>query len=287
MADLRIAGVVVLYHPDITLMNNINSFLNEIELLYLIDNSEEVKNDLLDELIKDPKIIYLKNPTNLGVAEALNIAATAAIKKSFDFLLTMDQDSSFKTNEFKTLLYSAKQVNREQVAIISPLHGHPLLLLKKRLNKLNNEEIVMTSGNLLNLSAYKQIGPFSNELFIDHVDHEYCLRLTSLGYRIVVVNDVILNHSLGQVRIVCILKMPVIRFVSHTPVRTYYMIRNGLFVANKFKKINPGFYKKNLVLIAKEFVKITFERNKLERLKLAFLAIKHYRASQMGKIRIQ
>ena len=41
MKKIKLAGVVVLYNPDDNYIDNINSYINDIDLLYIIDNSEK------------------------------------------------------------------------------------------------------------------------------------------------------------------------------------------------------------------------------------------------------
>ncbi len=38
---ISIAGVVVLYNPDESVVNNIQSYIQDIEILFVVDNSEE------------------------------------------------------------------------------------------------------------------------------------------------------------------------------------------------------------------------------------------------------
>ncbi len=286
MANLKVAGVTVLYHPDESLSDNIGTYLYDIDLLFLVDNSEPPLNELPAELKDNPKIVYIKNLVNLGIAEALNIAAMKAIEKSFDFLLTMDQDSSFRPLEFRRFLNQLQNIDLTTVSIISPRHVHPTAKIMRHLAEREEVIFVMTSGNLLNLKIYKQVGPFDNALFIDHVDHEYCFRLISHGFKVLVVNHIILKHSLGKVTKIRLFGCTVMQFVSHAPIRTYYMIRNGLFVSKKYRALFPTFYRTNLSLIFKELIKIIFEGDKSKRLGLALLALKHYRISKMGKLNI-
>jgi GT2 family glycosyltransferase len=58
--------------------------------------------------------------------------------------------------------------------------------------------VVITSGNLLKVSAFERIGGFREDLFIDSVDFDFCLRLKKSGYRIMRCNQAILYHSLGE-----------------------------------------------------------------------------------------
>ena len=50
-------------------------------------------------------------------------------------------------------------------------------------NLLHNTKILtcVTSGSLLRLKHVKEVGYHEEKLFIDMVDHEYCLRASSMG----------------------------------------------------------------------------------------------------------
>ena len=41
MKKMKIAGVVVLYHPEISVWDNISSYIEDIDKLYILDNSEQ------------------------------------------------------------------------------------------------------------------------------------------------------------------------------------------------------------------------------------------------------
>jgi rhamnosyltransferase len=95
----------------------------------------------------------------------------------------------------------------------------------------------MTSGNLLNLSAYQVVGPFLDELFIDFVDVEFCLRLRQKGFLVVQANRAILKHNLGNITNVKIL-FKQLRTSNHSPLRRYYITRNRFFVWNKYHEFD-------------------------------------------------
>jgi rhamnosyltransferase len=284
----KVAGVTILYHPGTDVIDHIATYLDKLDVLILVDNSPERSQAVFtNEFLEDPKVIRVRNAANEGMARALNQGATLALEKGCDFLLTMDQDSEFKPHDFEKMLSLLGQVDTAKIGIIAPVHHHHTATLDNATKALVDVKITMTSGNLLNLEAYRVAGPFDEALFIDHVDHEYCLRLLQRGFRIVENRDILLIHALGYVTEVSGAGKPLTRFVSHSPLRTYYMIRNGLFVANKYRRDFPWFYRKNLVLMFKELAKVVFQDNRIQRLRMFFLGINHYCASRMGKLKIE
>ena len=279
-----IAGVTVLFYPDEMLVDRINSYLDSLDILYVIDNSEESFLCALGSLVDHNKIKYIYNHENLGIAQALNIAADLALSGGYDFLLTMDQDSSFETDKFEIFIGYLNKIDLKKVGILSPVHVHPKVKYRKPQFEIEKVKLVMTSGNLINLAIFRKVGNFMNELFIDHVDHEYCLRLRSKGYQVMIAGNILLNHSLGDFFRVGPQNFTLFKFISHQPVRTYYMIRNGLFVARKYQRTFPDFYRQNMVLTMKEVIKVIFEKEKIKRIRLILLAIRHYKTYRLGKL---
>ena len=280
----KIAGVTVLFYPDQMLADRIFTYLNQLDVLYIVDNSEVSSQDMLGLLTNHPKIKYIHNQENLGIAKALNIAANFALLDEYDFLLTMDQDSSFEKDQFEVFVEYLNRLDVTKVGILSPRHLHPNAKQHKPEVEIHRAKIVMTSGNLVNLLIFRKVGNFLTPLFIDHVDHEYCLRLRMNGYEVLVMENILLNHSLGSLLKVKLFNLTLFQFVSHQPIRTYYMIRNGLYVALRYKKEFPDFYRQSIVLAMKEIIKVPFEKDKLIRIRLIILAIKHYTTSSLGKL---
>ncbi len=190
---LRIAGVVVIYNSDESIINNIASYIHQIEKLFIVDNSELPNYTLVNLLKKIPSVIYISNAKNEGIAKALNQGANAAIEQGFDYLLTMDDDTSVPDN----------MVN-EMVSFVERHKGIPIgILAPQSVPELVNDNyksvfITITSGNLVNLKAFLDCGPFLDELFIDWVDHEYCMRLKRKGYEIIELSYLHIQHRLGN-----------------------------------------------------------------------------------------
>ena len=98
---IKLAGMVTLYNPTDEDIKNINSYIKDIDVLYVIDNTEGKDNK--DRLPKNEKIKYYFKNENVGVATALNEAARMAIKDGYKYLLTNDQDTFFKKGVVKEL----------------------------------------------------------------------------------------------------------------------------------------------------------------------------------------
>lgn len=166
----NIAAVVVLYNPELSVIKNINSYVDQVEKLYVVDNSVKLDISIFEKIKSLDNVEYSSNKTNLGIASALNIAAKKAIEDGFEYLLTMDQDSKASEGMVQQLLRMFELNNKLGIAAAESIDCD--FQDEHQINKYEKEVLfTITSGNLLSLEAYKSVGGFLDELFIDHVDY--------------------------------------------------------------------------------------------------------------------
>lgn len=240
---MNIAGVVILYHPDMELLSaNIQTYFSGLKQLYVYDNSETKTPGIEEALTKiNSSIQYNFFNTNEGIAKRLNQAMDQAALNQYDYLLTMDQDSSFKVGDFekyKILIQSSTYNNVAQFGVncqpdFTQPNKHPEAALT-----------LITSGSILNLHLTKKIGLFNEDLFIDFVDAEFSYRVIQNGYLNLIFSNIVLNHALGtliEVRSLGNLKKSM--RIIHAPIRVFYIVRNGLFLLFKAKGLTPAMKK--------------------------------------------
>jgi len=276
--SFRIAGLVVLYRPAGDLMTNIRSYLGQVKTLFVVDNSEPETNVLAPQIEALPDAVYLPNNRNLGIAKALNIGAAKAIELGFDFLLTMDQDSTASPDMVKTMLECLKNRDISKVGIISPFHhtksGHA-----PGSDPCQEVMTPMTSGNLLNLRAYQAVGTFRDDFFIDFVDNEYCLRLRQQGFSVIRANRATLKHSVGDTK-----KYGPFIATNHSALRRYYKTRNRFWVFRQYFSAFPGHCLFDMVRLLKEIGSILlFEQYKFLKLRMMWRGWDDYRQNRFGR----
>ena len=277
----RICGTVILYNPDKSVRENIKSYLNQVELLIVVDNSETIDSKLVDEIRSFENVDYIFFTENLGVATALNVAANRAIEKGFQYMLTMDQDSKVQPNMVSSLLEISK--GKTNVGIIAPLHMHKYGTHLKPVGSEQKVLLTMTSGNLLSLEAYKIIGKFCEDYFIDYVDIEYCFRMLQNNFNIWQANDVILEHNEATISERHFFNKKVHPH-NHKPFRLYYKTRNLLYLRRKYKNVFPVLMKTEYNSYLWTIVRmIIYEEEKFLKLKMVFLGVCGYLTNSVGK----
>jgi len=274
-----VAAAVVLYNPTDDVFENINSYHQQVEFLYIIDNSDRYNAGLIKRLEGLGRVKYVNNLGNRGVAAALNVGAKMGIADGYAFLLTMDQDTLLPPDFVIALFSKVKSDQLDKTGIIAPRFSGKVAENTDAQNIL----FTMTSATLLNLEIYSKVGPFLDDLFIDHVDHEYALRLNDRGYSVIQINALKVLHRPGNlVQFSFFGKTH--HLSSHSPDRLYYFIRNGFFVSKLYQKKFPVFRKLFLRLVAKEVLKILVDKDKLLRVRMIFKGIKDYKYKKLGPL---
>ncbi len=266
--SLKVLAVVVLYFPERNVVQFVNSILEAVDKVLVVDNSEPPTRGLVEAFQADPRVEYLASTRNEGVAYALNKGLRRAMSENFDWLLTLDQDSTFPERHLHDLLEVAKGSGLEVGMVVPAVNPD-----KEAVDRIEIVRFGITSGALLRVEAGSRTGMFEEKLFIDSVDNEYCLRLRKTGYRIVRANHCTLQHEMGNLVRTSFLGIQV-KFVSRPSWRSYYFTRNLLHTMFKYAFFDPSFFWFGVTELSKQGARSIFlEKNKLSHLSAMFLGV--------------
>jgi len=280
--DYKIAGVITLYNPDDAVIYRINAILPFIEKLFVVDNSKFENENIINSFKDNQKVEYIFNNDNIGIAASMNIAIKKSIELNFDYLLTMDQDSEFENDSLIILI--SNLVRDKNIALYSPYHKNKFFTNPPANKQIEEVFDVMTSGNLLNLKVLKEVGFFREDYFIDYVDIEYCMRLRKNGYKIVRINNSILNHNEANLMKRKLLGKTVYP-PNHKPFRWYFKIRNFFYIKEEYQKLFPEYFRKEKKNILNNILKaILFEPSKILKLKYIIKGFIDYKKNIKGKL---
>lgn len=281
----NIAAVVVLYNSAADVLSNIITYLNQVEKLYVVDNSTQLNEELILALQAYPHVHYHSLNGNKGVAIALNWAANQAILDGYMVLLTMDDDTRTPQTMILEMIDFWNKYP-ESIGILSGVHNNILNKDIKKLERISYQTLpyTMTSGNMLNLIAYQRIGGFLDKLFIDHVDNEYGLRLNANNYKVVELRNIQLDHNVGYPEKKKIGRWVIKNFRTHSPIRNYYFMRNGIYVACRYFTFYPLY----TWIIIREFayrlyISMFFAKNGALRIKMLFQGVFDGLRGQLGE----
>lgn len=265
---MRLCGCVVWYNPGKEEVENIYNYLDELEKLYIVDNSSKI-----NKIEKNKKIEYISLKKNKGIAKALNIACEKAYLEGYEWILTMDQDSTFVTS---LKIYKEKVIVQQKKDKNIAIFGCSIKPEEKR----GYTSKVITSGNILKLNSWKEINGFNEEFFIDEVDFEFCARIILKNLKIYKISEILLKHKLGNsfnkfffgLKITC---------MNHSKIRKYYIIRNRLFMIKKYPK-SCKIYRLSIAI--EIFNIIFFEKDKINKLKFSYKGFIDYINNKQGEL---
>ena len=228
---MNLSGVIILYNPDIDVLDNICSYIDSLEKTYIIDNSDTKNHGLLEKIENlSPKCEIVLNAENYGIATALNQAVDLACNDGFEWLLTMDQDSRFENNSYFEAFQ--KYEGKTEVGLFTPEINEAEYEIKMspKVFAAKINEIAYTSGSIINLNICSKIGKFNEKLFIDAVDTDYCLRLLKNKHLIIKFLGAVLNHKVGEKKIIHFPFNKRLILTEHSVIRHYYIIRNHTYI---------------------------------------------------------
>lgn len=242
MVTEAVCAVIVTYHPDAVMLQNLRKTLAQVQGMVVVDNgsaSEELQPFRAAKETLGFKLI--ENSHNLGVAEALNQGVQWAKSEGFPWVMLFDQDSKI-TDGFVRLMYETWEGHpqRDRVCSIHPRYigpstGAQLMVPRERDG---GPFVSMTSGSMLPTWIFDKIGWFATEYFIDYVDWEYCARIRAAGYLIADSRKATLLHAAGDPTRVSLLGRT-FQPSHHSAMRRYYITRNSITFYRKYFKVFP------------------------------------------------
>jgi rhamnosyltransferase len=284
---MKIAAVVILYHPTESTIANIKSYCDEVDKVYIFDNTGNV-SVIKDDLQFLPNVDYHNMGTNAGIPKVLNDASQLAIQEGFDWLLTMDQDSKFLETSLTKYIQCFSQFEHKETVAMFGTSNKRGAISSTTACQFEENICLMTSGTLLNLALFNTIGDFDEALFIDCVDHDYCIRSMLAGYRIIRFSNIFLQHELGRFVFAASIKTLFLikkKKEVHPPIRLYYMIRNMLYLTKKFEADNlPVVKQLKYDVFSKVKIALLYSRKSADIIKYVKMGYKDFHAGHMGRI---
>ena len=243
MKQNKTGGVVVLYNPNIKeTLSNIQTYINDLDILICIDNSNESHEKYLAEI---PKITYIALGQNKGVSYALNLGCQKLIDMDCGILFTFDQDTFF---EDRCIIKMVDLLIENEKICVSPNVKRVIRKDGKRVIKeppmypVDNEYVkwVITSGCGFSSSLYKKIKEFDSKLFIGQVDMDFCCAVYNSGGKVCRIGNIFMYQELGNAEERRFFWRKVFT-PNLAPIRYYYVFRNERYLRKKWGKKYKGY----------------------------------------------
>jgi rhamnosyltransferase len=228
----RLAAVVTAYKPDAKLFDRFAATIGACHCVVVVDNTPG------GHAFAAPpeRVLIVQDGQNKGLGRALNLGLDAARRAGADTAILFDQDSSPDATFLERMLDALDGLARSQGvrAAVGPRFvddaaaapvaagrgsqpGDPLKLMS----------CLPTSGLLFRLGAPGADQRFSEDLFLDFVDFDWCWRLGERGWRFFRAMDIGMPHRLG------LAQRRVLGLTYHVPApyRHYFQFRDTLRLA--------------------------------------------------------
>jgi rhamnosyltransferase len=258
------------------------------KVIFVDDFSGDGTLHTLDKLRAEypDKVEVIGLERNSGIAKALNVGVRRGRESWFEWVLTLDHDSVAEEGMVDHLFSGLeKHGGGEDVLLVAPIDidnnrrtesGFIRYQGMKRISLSTADPcgvleptVAITSGNLVNTDLFQRIGGFDERLFIDYVDHDFCLRGRKQGLHIIVCANAKLFHSIGKS---VSRKLPfglVWGSSGHSSGRRYTIGRNRFYMIRKYWKDFPGYAFWTAIEYPKDAIGILLcESDRYEKLKM-------------------
>ena len=251
---MKVYCVIVCYFPEKPALERLcNVIIEEDGVVVLVDNSGS-DGSLLGRIVDN--VLLVTPLQNTGIARGQNIGVEKALACGADVIIFFDQDTTVPRGVIKTLV-SELEVGVPD--IVAPIVyddvgqvAFPSLRVSSRgfrksihldgVSEPYEVDVVISSGTTATKEVFQAGVRLDEDLFIDYVDVEWCLRSRAAGIRIRVVPQAVIHHRIGSRSE----SLGSLLISVHAPSRCYYQIRNAFHLGKK-PHVPKAFFLRELV----------------------------------------
>jgi rhamnosyltransferase len=201
-------AVIVTYNPNLTEVKTlIERISKHVALILIVDNGSE---NVIELRPLSAHVVELGE--NRGVATAQNIGIRMALERDYQFVLLFDHDSLPDEDMVPRLREAFDALSKQGVRVAAvganyiERNGGAIQEPSRRTGWAA-KDMIISSGGLFSAEALRDVGPMLDDLFIDYIDTEWCMRArrkwrehnyrveTQCCWKIYMVRDAIMGHT--------------------------------------------------------------------------------------------
>lgn len=228
-----IACIIVFFNPKPEALDTVSRLAFRGYCVVVVVN--QASRDILRKLRLVQHVHLIVNPSNVGLATALNQGISLAFDQlNASYVNLFDQDSMPDDSLPLTLASEFRDFPENTLACVGPMlidrKDPDAVYAQNNLEFLGKMPVTIpTSGTLISEVAWRKVGPMLDSLFIDGIDHEWCLRAKHKGYQIRLSQTVTMVHDMGDASVNV---LGIYKPIHRSPIRHYFIVRNALFLAS-------------------------------------------------------
>ncbi|MBQ7920253.1 MAG: glycosyltransferase family 2 protein [Lachnospiraceae bacterium] len=224
---------IVTYNPEARFNKCIEAATKQgVEVLVVDNGSRNIEE--IERVCKTfSNVTVVTNRENKGIAAALNQIFQYAKEKQYEWVLTLDQDTIVPERIVSRYLGAITDVG--DVSVLCPRIYDcysKRMLMDEHEKKYVEVERCITSASFTSVDVWEKVGGFDEYLFIDEVDHDFCWRIRTSDFRIILVSNIVVEHQIGQTDIYELFGIK-IYVRNHSAFRKYYIVRNMIYLYKK------------------------------------------------------
>lgn len=232
--SLKTLAGIVAYHPDVKrLEENLSAIAPQVDAVVVFVNGVDSVAAVQKAAATFETVSLLINDKNAGVSVGLSRIMEYAIQNTFDWVLSIDQDSVCRPGLIECY---KSYVNLPNVGILTCCITDRNFSEDSGFDK--NDKYCqiggcITAGSFTNVKAYRESDGYDEVMFIDGVDWDICYNLRRHGYCLYRINFDGVLHEVGHGKNVSLFGKKVVA-LGESPLRNYYMARNNVYLARKY-----------------------------------------------------
>jgi rhamnosyltransferase len=230
--------IFVLYQPTEEFLKNLAKARAFCPNMVAVDNSPEA-NLRLHQCLREQGIQVMYNRNQGGLAGAYNRGAEVLLERKCEVIFLLDQDSDIEALFFENMMQACRKLGTDEFLVGPKIYEinlkkcmpvfQPGKYLPKRLHIDDQNEgmypslCIISSGSAISAAAYRKLGVFREDYFIEYIDIEYSLRAVSQNVPVYMNAAVTMRQTTGKIE-----RHGDKYTTNHVAWRRYYGARNAV-----------------------------------------------------------
>ena len=271
----RFGLIFVLYNPSEAFLENLVEARAACPNVIAVDNSPEA-NVRLYEHLGGLGIHVIFNRNQGGLAGAYNRGAEVLLAQACEVIFLLDQDSDIEERFFTDMMEVADGLGTDTfligpkifeiklqryMPVIPPGKYFPKpIRIDDKTAGLFSTMCIISSGSAISAKAYRKLGAFREDYFIEYIDVEYSLRALSQNVPIYMNATVTLRQSNGDIE-----RRGKLFSTHHAAWRRYYVARNMVHCLRLYRSFCGLYWLSGLMAVQQAMTVLLFDSQKLEK----------------------
>ncbi len=230
--------IFVLYQPTKEFLENLAKARSLCPHMVAVDNSPDADPGF-HKCLREQDVHVIFNRNKGGLAGAYNRGAEVLLEQRCEVIFLLDQDSDIGASFFENMMQACRALGTDEFLIGPKIYEvnlekcmpvfQPGKYIPKRLQIDEQNEgmfpslCIISSGSAISAAAYRRLGTFREDYFIEYIDIEYSLRAVRQNVSVYMNAAVTMRQTTGKIE-----RHGDKYTTNHAAWRRYYRARNAV-----------------------------------------------------------